>query len=321
MPNNHHISHSLKGFFTWQIVDAIDDKIIESNNLQQNLVLNQGLDYVASRTYAANIVACAIGSSVIPPLNSDTGLTNELARTITYDTTYLPCLTSLSSNTLSIRKTFRFATQTQDQQFGEIGWSYTATPGNNLFSKAQLLDTNGNPILLTVYRNQYLRVTYTLQITLAPASPLANGNVINGWPGSATGESQIQLIGLQGVDGSGTLTSYDAGGVANEPSQIAEIFLGTNSTALASFGMSVDRSSGASYIAATLSSYANGSYNRYKTSTFGRSYSGSSYRCVGIGPTASSPVNNTYTELLDSSQTKSASFELSVNIVYNWNRV
>ncbi len=314
------ISHSLKGFFTWQIVDSASDKILSSNDLQQNLILNQGLDYVASRTYAANIVACAIGSSVIPPLNSDTGLTNELARTITYDTAYLPCLTSLSSNTLSIRKTFKFATQTQDQQFGEIGWSYTSAPGNNLFSKAQLLDTNGNPILLTVYRNQYLRVTYTLQITLAPATPLANGNVIDGWT-TATGQSQVQLIGLQGVSSDGSLTSFDAGGTANEPSELADIFISTNSTALATIGSCIDRSGGAGETGATLSTYTNGSFSRYKTVTFGRSYSGSTFRSMGIGISGDAIVHNTYVELLDTNQTKSASFELTINIVYAWNRV
>ncbi len=320
MHNKLNISSIIKGFFTWQIVDGNTNKILLSNGLQQNLILNQGLDFVAVRTYAANTIACAVGSSIIPPLNSDTGLTNELARTITYDSSYLPCLASLSGNTFSIRRTYRFATQTQDQQFGEIGWSYTATPGSNLFSKAQLLDINGNPILLTVYRNQYLRVTYTLQVTLTPSTPLTNGNIINGFPGSATGSNQIQLIGLQGVSSDGVLSDFDVGGQANEPSQTSSIFIGTNSTALASFGTTIDRSSGASETGAVLSSYSNGTFSRFKTVTFGRSISGTTFRCLGIGPSAGAATNNTYTELFDTNQTKSASFELTINIVYAWGR-
>ncbi len=321
MNNSLNISSSIKGFFTWQIVDSITNEIIALNDLQQNLILNQGLDFVAVRTYAANTIACAVGSSVIPPLTTDTGLTSELARTIAYDSTYLPCLASLSSNIFSIRRTFRFATQTQDQQFGEIGWSYTDIPGNNLFSKAQLLDVNGNPVLLTVYRNQYLRVTYTLQITLTPVTPLANGNFIDGGPGSSDGTSQIQLIGLQGVTSDGTLSDFDAGGQANEPSQTASIFISTNSAALATFGSTVNRSVGANEIGATLSSYSAGSYSSFKTVTFGRSISGSTFRTIGIGPSAGAATSNTYTELFNTNQTKDSSFQLTINILYSWGRL
>lgn len=314
------INQSIRGFFSWEVISAFTHQIIKKNDYQPNLILNQGLDFVAARSYAANITSCAVGSSSVAPLNTDTGLGNELVRTSVYDVNYKPCSTILSGNTLNIQKTFRFPVQTQDQQFGEIGWSYTDTPGNNLFSKAQILDVNGNPITLTIYRNQYLRVTYTLAITVSPSTPNINGAIIAGWPASS-GQSQIQYIGLQAVDSNGNFQNYDSGGTCNEPSQSTfDIFISLISTALATFGSSVDRSGAEADVVGSISTYISGTYSIIKSGTFGRGVSNASIRSTGIGPTGTSSSNSTYVEVWDSSQNKQSTFELDVNIIYSWNR-
>lgn len=319
MHNKLNISQSIRGFFTWERVDMSTNDIIQSST-QPNLILNQGLDYVAARTYQENITSCAIGSGSTAPLTTDTGLSNELARTSTYDITYQPCATTLVGNVFSIQKTFKFASQTQDQQFGEIGWSYTDTPGNNLFSKAQILDTNGNPIILTIYRNQYLRVTYTLKITLSPSTASTNGAIIDGWP-TSSGQSKIQYIGLRAVGPDGNPQNYDSGGTVNEPSQgIFQVFLSVISTALAAFGSAANRSGGTATTSGSISTYIPGTYSITKSGTFGRGVANSTLRSTGLGPSGSSSVNSTYVELFDIDQEKDTSYELTFNFVYTWGR-
>lgn len=313
------ISHKVKGIFSWQIVDAETLEIVNSNAHQNNLVLNQGLDFIASNTFAGCTIACAVGSSPNPPLNTDTGLGQELVRTTSLDLAYAPCSTNLFGNLLAIQRTFSFPIQTQDQQFSEIGWSYSPTAGTNLFSKAQIEDVNGNPITITVYHNQYLRVTYTLQVTISPSVSTANGAIVDGWPTSA-GQNQIQYIGLQAVNSNGGLVAYDAGGLANEPSQVAEIFLATGAQSLAPFGSGINRlapfTTGAT---ATLGNYTSGSYTNYKTATFGRAVTGN-YNSMGLGILGNSYSGSSFVEVFNSPQTKIASNQLVTNVIFTWAR-
>lgn len=307
-------NYSLKGFYSWEIVE--NGVVVNSEPTHNNLILSQGIDYVAQRSFVENILYCAIGEGSSPPILSDTGLSGEVDRTGNVDDEVAtPCITQLTGNVYSLTKTFKFGVRASPVNIGTIGWSYSSSSGNNLFSKA-LIIKNGLPDVITLGVGQYLRVRYTLQITISPASAqVGDANITEL---AAPGQYMIQRIGLRSITSNGSLSYYDAGNDCNEPSAQSEVFLSTNSTTLASFGSSANRSSGTNYVSAALNSYS-GNGVLYKQAAFGKgSAASSTLRSMGVGVTGSSTINSGWVFLFDSNQTKSTNRILLLKFVYSW---
>lgn len=310
MPN-----YSLKGLFSWEIVNA-DGSVFDGEPTRNNLILTQGINAIASRSFVENMLYCAVGSANSAPLLSDTGLGNEVNRTGDVDTSVTDaCLTSRAGNVYSLTKTFKFPVRTVSTSLGEIGWSWSGSPGNNLFSKA-LIVKNGVPAQITVSIGQYLRVRYTLQITLGPSTAVAGSANIVGW--TAPGQYMTQLIGLRSITSSGALGYYDAGNDCNEPSASAGIFIGTSSAALAAFGSSTDRSGGTNYLGSSSNSYL-GNGVMVKLLSYGKGVAASSsLRSMGVGTTAAPQTNSGFVFLFDSAQTKLSDYILPLRFIYSW---
>jgi hypothetical protein len=247
---------------------------------------------------------------------SDTGLTGEVDRTGTVDDEVeVPCQTQLTGNVYSLTKTFKFGVRGSPVNIGTIGWSPSASSGNNLFSKA-LIIKNGVPDVITLGAGQYLRVRYTLQITISPSTTQTGDANITGLP--VPGQYMLQLIGLRSITANGSLDYYDAGSDCNEPSANSEVFLGTSSSALASFGSSANRSGGTNYVSAAANSYA-GNGRLFKQASFGKGVAASStLRSMGVGVAGSSTTNSGFVFLFDSNQTKSTSNILLLKFAYSW---
>jgi len=211
--------YGIKGFFELEIVNS--DGVVESRSpVKNNLILYQGIDFVAARSFVENILFCALGASSVPPLLTDTGLTDEVSRTGDYDTTVEnPCLTTLVGNVYSIKKVFRFPTLVAPLTIGTLGLSYSSSPGNNLFSKSLVITENGNPGPVTAGVGKYFRISYTIQITLGPASPTSGSANIVGW--TAPSQYAIQYIGLKKLNSDNSVGYWDAGQDANEPSSFS----------------------------------------------------------------------------------------------------
>lgn len=311
MPN-----FKLKGVFSWEIVDS-KGNVVDSEPTTNNLILTQGIDAIATRSFVENILYCAVGGGTTPPLLSDTGLQSEIQRTGDVDTSVADaCYSSVSGTTYSLSKTFKFPVNSFPITFGEIGWSWSNTAGNNLFSKA-LIVKNGVPAQVTLSVGQYLRVRYTLQINLGTgAVQTGNANIV-GWP-SATGQYMTQYIGLRSISSDGSLGYYDAGLDCNEPSGSSALFIGTSSTALAALGSAANRSGGTNFTSATANTYL-GNGLLTKTASFGKNVAASStLRSMGIGTVSTPQTNSGFVFLFDTDQTKGSDYILPLIFTYSW---
>lgn len=316
----------IRGEFWWELVDEATGLVAESSPVKRNLILNQGFDYAAQRSFVDNVSNCAIGTSTNAPLLTDTGLTSEAVRTNILDTSIAnSALTTLSGNLYSFRRIFKFAANTisHTSGYGEIGWSYSTTPGANLFSKAQLMDTGGNPGSIIVPTGKYLRVYYTITLTLIPSTSIHGPNNIDSF-GSTAGTGGLQLIGLKKLNADGTTGNWDVGVDCNELYSTVDVFIGDSSAALAAFGASTNRSGSTNYVASpyTGSYQGAGSGVMWKTGTFAKtSANDAALQSMGLGPVGSSTVNSGYAFLFDAPVTKDNLHLLTVTFVYSLTRM
>lgn len=110
---------------------------------------------------------------------NQTGLSSEVKRTTSYLTGAGNCGTTntVGTGTRVLKRTFDFSTEVSPQNYEELGWSYTATPGSNLFSR--VLIAGGT---VTVLTSQQLRVVYELTIVVSPITSTPQTPTITGWP-------------------------------------------------------------------------------------------------------------------------------------------
>lgn len=308
--------YGINGFFIFETVDDATG-VVESCPVKKNLILNQGIDYVAARSFVENMLYCALATSSVPPLLTDTGLVNEVMRTGDIDNTVEnACITTLVGNIYSTTKVFRFPTLLSPITIGTLGLSYSATPGNNLFTKSLVITENGNPGPVTAGTGKYFRVSYTIQITIGPATPQSGSANITGW--TVPAQWMMQYIGLKKLNSDGSVGFWDAGQDANEPSAVAGIFLGENSTALAALGSAVNRSGSTNYVTTSSNTYLGGG-RLIKQGSFGKTVSDyTSLRSMGLGVVGSSTSNTSFAVVFDGNQTKGADYILPLQFVFSW---
>ena len=124
-----------------------------------NLITNQGLNQMGTGGY---LTACQVGSGSTSPAFTDTALGSYVAGTSTIQSS----AGSASSTTPYVIKrtnTYRFGEGAAAGNLSEVGVGTTTTTGN-LFSRALITDSNGDPTTITVLANEFLDVTYQLQM-------------------------------------------------------------------------------------------------------------------------------------------------------------
>lgn len=152
--------------------------IVEERPWTKNLVLAQGKNTFFGGSYYAGSLAryCAVGTGTTTPASTDVGLGAEVKRTGTL----------LSSGTGTARYadgrvvytyTHDFAEETVNQNYSELGWSWSGSAGNNLFSR--VLISGGT---VTVLAGQQLRVVYVLTWSVTPYVETAGTLTVAGWP-------------------------------------------------------------------------------------------------------------------------------------------
>lgn len=159
--------YGVKGFFKIEKYQADEngEPILSTKELVRdwfpNLVLDSGLDYLGVSGQTVN-GACRVGAGSTPPANGQTALVSQIAAT----TTVIGSTLSYQNSTLPFYSqagsTFRFAAGAATGNIAEIGIS-PATTGN-LFSRALVLDSLGNPTTITVLAGEILDITYQLRI-------------------------------------------------------------------------------------------------------------------------------------------------------------
>lgn len=186
--------------------------IVEERPWTKNLVLAQGKDRFFSGSYYAGELAryCAVGTGTTPPAATDVALGTEVKRT----GTLLAGGTGTarySDGRVVYSYTHDFTEETANQNYSELGWSWSASAGNNLFSR--VLISGGT---VTVLAGQQLRVVYALTWTVKPNTETASTLTVAGWPvaPATTTNGTIAAFGAglatMGSDGGIGISGYEA---------------------------------------------------------------------------------------------------------------
>ena len=188
--------------------------IVEERPWTKNLVLAQGKNTFFGGSYYAGGLAryCAVGTGTTTPASTDVGLGAEVKRTGTL----------LASGTGTARYsdgrvvytyTHDFTEETVNQNYTELGWSWNASAGNNLFSR--VLISGGT---VTVLAGQQLRVVYALTFSVTPYAETAGTLTLAGWPIAPATTTD----GTFAVSGYAFATMGSDGGIGTNGSEVLE---------------------------------------------------------------------------------------------------
>lgn len=152
------------------------EHLIEDRAEQPNLILNQGLDNLASRACGwGNFGSyCALGTGTSTPAVTQTALDTQVVRT----NTLLGSATETDDNptrTRTYSRTFDFPAEVSNQNYTEVGVSHTSSGATSLNTRALI---SGGTV--TVLVGQQARVTYSISVTLA--APFVFTPTATGWP-------------------------------------------------------------------------------------------------------------------------------------------
>lgn len=137
------------------------------------------------------------------------------------------CVSSLDTGTgvLRMRRTYDFTAEvapTTYREFG-VGWSVTPMAANTTFSRVVI------PGGVDLMVDQQLRLTYELQVTVAPITPQVGSANIVGWPVAPSvttnGTYMLQRIGMQNVATTGGTGDIISQHRANEPSTVFRTYM------------------------------------------------------------------------------------------------
>lgn len=177
---NQHIG--LEGIFNFKLTNTKTGEVREYEF--KNLILSSGIDYYMTSGHTF-ISGCILGSSSVPPVATDTTITNILGTSTTAqtsgagesNTTVLPYYTSYYW-------TYRFIEGVATGNIAQVAMAYgsvstTTNIYEGLFSKALVKDGNGTPITITKLADEVLDVRYTLRI-YPPSSDVTGTTTISG---------------------------------------------------------------------------------------------------------------------------------------------
>ena len=165
-----------------------------------NLILNQCLDYLGSRTtHWGNIgTYCVLGSGTTAPAYTDTGLVSEIVRTANTLVSGTVVTDNLGTRTRTIQRTYDFPAETSGQNYAELGLSHDGAVTSNLSTRA-LIDGG----TVAVATGQQARVVYKVLITLG-ANVVATPASTTGWTAGLQGTSAFCSFGfMEGINYAG----------------------------------------------------------------------------------------------------------------------
>ena len=188
--------------------------IVEERPWTKNLVLAQGKDTFFSGSYYAGELAryCAVGTGTATPVAGDVGLGTETKRTGVLLATGTGTA-RYSDGRVVYQYTHDFAEETVNQNYSELGWSWSGSAGNNLFSR--VLISGGT---VTVLSGQQLRVVYELTWSVTPYAETSGTLTVSGWPVAPATTTN----GTVAAFGFGFATMDSNGGISTSGSEVLE---------------------------------------------------------------------------------------------------
>lgn len=302
----------LRGRYRVQVLQG--GVLVHERPMADNLVLNQGKDQYCGGTAYLNMLVryCCVGTGTTPPTTADVGLRSEAVRTGTLVTGAGNCGTSYSAGQkVTMRRTFDFPVETVNRNYTELGWSYSGTSGNNLFSRTLI---SGGTV--TVLVDQQLRVVYDLEVTLSPTGVQSGSLTVAGWPvAPATGTAgtwEICRYGIATVDTGGnsteaTGTSFE-GYVGN-----AKQLRACSALTLNGYGNSPTYTQVGSSVAGVWASYTPGSFTRAMVFGYWSAASFSSTGIVGFAAASNNDSQICLAFRFTEAQTKALTHKLRPN--------
>lgn len=169
---------SMKGFFKLEAIRPDGRRRLLADWFP-NLITDVGLNRIGTGSY---LTACHVGTGTATPNVLDTGLAGYVGGTTTYQADTDGAMSTPPY--YGWRKiTYRFGTGVAAGNLAEVGIATAATNGGGtiLFSRARILDGNGNPSTVTVQSDEVLDVTYELRLYPDLADTVQAGVTITGF--------------------------------------------------------------------------------------------------------------------------------------------
>lgn len=222
-----------------------------------NIITDAGLNFMGDNDNFLN--ACQVGSGTGTPAAGDTSLGSFVAGTDTQQD-FSKTAEATSPFFSKITKTYRFAEGAAAGNLSEVGIGDSTTAGT-LFSRALITDSGGTATTITVLSDEFLDVTYQLQ--LVPPTADATFNVTDAGP-----DGTVHAVTLRAADADSAAQRWDFGGDdGNKVQASTNNFVGYDGAI-----STVDaKPSGNSSVASSLTTaaYSNNSLERLATASFG----------------------------------------------------
>lgn len=127
-----------------------------------NLITNGGLNRMGSTTNPLILHFCQVGTGSTAPAFTDTSLANRFASHSSIEST-TNTLATESNPYVETSRRYRFNAGVFDNTvISEVGIGWAST--GSLFSRALILDGEGDPTTITLLDDEYLDVVYTLRL-------------------------------------------------------------------------------------------------------------------------------------------------------------
>jgi len=222
-----------------------------------NLVTDAGLNYMGGN--ANWLDACQVGTDNTTPANADTALGAYVAGTTT-QTDVTRAAQGSAPYYGSTTITYRFPSGTfAGEALAEVGIG-TASSGGTLFSRALITDGGGSPTTVTVLADEFLDVTYQIQI-VPPTGDITVSDVTDSGPAGTVHSitlraSEVTTFGSWevGINGDqvalvagNTLKAYDGaiGAITTDPAGTSEIITSISNDAYSN--LSLERTASISF--------------------------------------------------------------------------
>lgn len=166
MPSN--VNVRLEGWATFMLIGR-DGKVKYQREGQHNLILDSGLERIATHGFEGITSHCAVGTGSTAPDVTQTELVNEIARTNSDNGIGIE-LTRVADGVYQRVTTRQFGFSAANGNLTEWGFAISASAGN-FWNRELFRDENDDPFTLTKTEDEQLRIIYTLEIQLSPPAP------------------------------------------------------------------------------------------------------------------------------------------------------
>lgn len=147
----------LSGEYRLQVRRA-DGSLKKDTGWFKNLILDAGLNRIGT---GGIIGGCALGTNSTAPSATQTALVARAAWTTTNQASSNMQAQAAAPYYFTTSRTYRFAVGALNGNYTEVGVGWTQ---DNMFSRALIVDSGGNPTPITVLSDESLDVTYRLRI-------------------------------------------------------------------------------------------------------------------------------------------------------------